>query len=290
MCVAWGMNWVAIKVSLEGISPVTSAALRFILAAVCLFIYVKARRVPLHTSAKNFKYLAITAFLVYAVDYGLIYWGEQYLSAGVTSIFFSTFAIFTAVFSNFVFKNEAFSRTKFQGLLLGLVGIVIVFYDQLALTRFDTKIIFATAAIIIAAICASAATVMVKHYLAKLDFENLSFHQMWMGALFLALMSFIFENPLETRVNLRVGIAVIYMATIASAGAFLVYYRLLKEMSAISLSLIIYIIPLVALVGDFFIYGQVLPLRSFIGMALIFSGIWLTERKKKKQVPAASTV
>jgi drug/metabolite transporter (DMT)-like permease len=52
-------------------------------------------------------------------------------------------------------------------------------------------------------------------------------------------------------------------------------------MSAISLSLMIYIIPLVALGTDYLFYGQVLSLRSFIGMAIIFSGIGFSQMNRK---------
>jgi hypothetical protein len=64
---------------------------------------------------------------------------------------------------------------------------------------------------------------------------------------------------------------------LASAAAFVVYYKLLKQMSAVSLSFTIYIIPLVALSADYLFYGEVLHLRSVMGMAIIFAGIWLSQ-------------
>jgi len=69
------------------------------------------------------------------------------------------------------------------------------------------------------------------------------------------------------------------MGVIASAAAFLVYYKLLKQMSAVSLSFTIYIIPLIALLVDYLIYGEVLRMRSLVGMIIIFSGIWLSQGK-----------
>ena len=148
LCLVWGINWVAIKMSLEGLPPFISASFRFLLASIVLFLYVKGKRkrISLKVDKREFRFLAISAFLTYALDYGLIFWGEQYLSAGVTSIFFSTFALFTALFSNFVFKSETFDGYKYGGLLLGLVGILMVFYDQLLKTRFDLMVILASIA------------------------------------------------------------------------------------------------------------------------------------------------
>jgi drug/metabolite transporter (DMT)-like permease len=69
------------------------------------------------------------------------------------------------------------------------------------------------------------------------------------------------------------------MALLASAATFIIYYRLLQHMTATSLSFIIYIIPVVAIIGDYLIYGQVLSIRAIAGMFVIFSGIWLSQRK-----------
>ncbi|MCP5050835.1 MAG: EamA family transporter, partial [bacterium] len=95
LCIAWGTSFVAIKVTLEGFPPLFGAAARFLSAVVMLYIYIKWKRIPLRLTTREFRILLFTAFLIYAGDYGLIYWGEQYLSAGVASIFFAPFTMFT---------------------------------------------------------------------------------------------------------------------------------------------------------------------------------------------------
>lgn len=279
LCVVWGLNWVAIKISLETITPFTSAAVRFFLASVLLLFYMKWKKISLALKPGEFKYVFISAFLMYPIDYGLLYWGEQFLSAGVTSIFFSTFAIFTAVFSTFVYKNEAFSWRKFTGLIVGLCGIVFIFYDQLVRTEFDTMVMLGALAVIISAVAAALATVIVKKHLARTDPVSLTFHQMSQGALFLLVIALFLEDVHPGGFTLKATIAVVYMALLASAATFVIYYQLLKEMTATSLSFIIYVIPVVAIIFDFFIYGQMLSLRAIIGMVIIFLGIWLSQRK-----------
>ena len=280
LCLAWGINWVAIKISLEGLPPMFSASFRFFLAIIILFFYIKGKRISLKLTGRELRLILVTGVFMYLLDYGLIYWGEQYLSAGVTSIFFSTFALFTALFSNFVFRNEAFRWDKFAGLLVGFAGILVVFYDQLEITRFDLMVTLASGAIILSAVFAALATVIVKKYLSHMNPVPLSFYQTIMGTFFLALLSVMTENVQQIHLSMNVFLAVIYMGAVSSAIAFVVYYKLLKQMSAVSLSFIIYIIPIVALVADFVFYKQVLPIRSFVGMVIIFSGIWLSRQKR----------
>lgn len=281
LCLIWGTTWQAIKISLKGLPPFTGAGFRFVVASIALFLIIRFRRSSLKVNKKEFKLLMVVAILTYFIDYGLIYWGEKYLSAGVTAVFFATFPLFTAIFSNFVFKNENFNWIKYLGLMIGFSGITIVFLDQLLITSFNTMIILSSSGIIIAAISAALATVMIKKHLTHMNSFSLSLYQMAPGALFLLLFGFISENWASIQLPVDVVLAVLYLAIIGSAVTFVIYYHLLRHMSAISLSTIIYVTPVVALVADYLIFREVPPFRTLLGAGLIFLGIWITQIRKK---------
>ncbi|MCP4155050.1 MAG: DMT family transporter, partial [bacterium] len=266
----------------EGLPPFLGAASRFLWAFVVLYLYVKWKRISLEITKREFWLLMISALLMYVLDYGLLFWGEQFISAGVTSIFFSTYALFTALLSNFVFKNEPFSWKKFNGLMVGFAGILIIFYDQLFITQFNLKVTLAVIAVLGAAMGAALATVVVKKYLSKMNVVKLSFYQMFLGTIYLGLLALFLDDFNRIQMNARVFIAVAFMGVIASAVAFVIYYDLLSRMSAVSLSFIIYVIPLVALAADYIIYGEVLTLRSMLGMGIVFSGIWLNQMSARR--------
>jgi len=277
LCVLWGTTWVAIKITLEGFPPFFGAAIRFAVALIFLLGYISWKRISLRMSGKDFWIVSLTAFLMYTLDYGLIYWGEQYLSAGVTAIFFATFPLFTGIWANFLFRNETFCWHKFLGLVLGFSGIFIVFYDQLLITHFSRLVILATLSIIIGAACGAMSVVMIKKYLPHLNPIKLSFHQMLQGVFFLFLFGIFLESPQNIQLSSRIVLAVIYLGALGSALGFALYYWLLQELSAITLSLIIYITPIVAIIVDYFVFGEILQLRAILGMFVIFPGIALTE-------------
>ena len=277
LCTVWGTTWVAIKISLEGLPPFGGAALRFTIALVLLFLYAKLNKISLKMNRKIFVVVAFSAFLMYPIDYGLIYWGEQYLSAGVTAIFFATFPLFTGIWATFLFRNEKFHWNKFIGLTLAIVGIAIVFLDQLLITQFEQTVVMGTLAIILGAAGGSMSVVIIKKYLTGVNSVSLSFHQMLQGVIYLMFFSLVAENYSDFHPNLRVILAVIYLGLFGSAIAFALYYWLLQKVSAITLSLIIYITPIVAIVVDYFMFGQVIKIRAIIGMIIIFSGIAFVE-------------
>ena len=273
LCFVWGTTWIAIKMSLEGLPPLLGASIRFSLALLLLAGYILWKKVPVRMNKKDFWIVSASSFLMYTLDYGLIYWGEQYLSAGVTSIFFATFPLFTGIWATFLFRSEKFYWNKFVGLILALAGIAVVFFDQLLSTRFDRMVSWGIAAIILGAACGAMSVVLVKKYLIRINPVALSFHQMLQGVVFLYFFSFILESWNISQVTPRVALAVCYLGVMGSALAFALYYWLLQQWSAITLSLIIYITPLVALIVDFLVFAEVIHLQAALGMLIIFSGI-----------------
>jgi drug/metabolite transporter (DMT)-like permease len=277
LCILWGTTWIAIKISLEGFPPFTGASIRFAMALCILFPYVRWNKVSLRINKNQIAPLSLSALLMYVFDYGLIYWGEQHLSAGVTAIFFATFALFTALWANFVFRNERFRSNKLVGLLLGFAGIVMVFYDQLIITHFSSGVIAGSTAVVLGAAGGALSVVIVKKYLTGISSTALAFNQMLIGLGFLAAIALLFESRPTAIAPLKIWLAILYLGGVGSALAFGLYYWLLQQMSAITLSLIIYITPVIALIADFLYYGTVIHYRSVIGMVVIFLGIALTQ-------------
>ena len=282
LCLVWGTTWVAIKISLEGLPPFLGASFRFTIALILLGLFILGKKISLKLSKRDLGIISISAFLMYTIDYGLIYWGEQYLTAGVTSIFFATFPLFTGIIAIFLFKNEDFSWNKMTGLTLGLVGVAVVFLDQLLLTEFDTQVMLGSIAIILGAVGGALSVVLVKKYLSKIHPVSLSFYQLLQGIIFLYIIGLTLERSQELVLNPRVIFSVIYLGAVGSALAFALYYWLLQKWSAISLSLIVYIIPLVALVMDFLVLSEVIHPRAIVGMLIIFSGITFVQLDRSR--------
>lgn len=284
LCFVWGTTWLAIKFSLEGLPPFLGAGIRFTVAWLCLLLYVLLRRIPLRIHRREFGILIISAFLMYPLDYGLIYWAEQYIAAGVAAIFFATFPLFTCIWTNFLFRNESFHWNTFIGLFIGFTGIVIVFYDQLTATHFNRLVLLASSAVILSAAGGAMSLVIIKKYLTRMNPITLTFHQLYIGVLFLFLIGFAIEDIHHIRLANQVIASVIYLGIVGSAFAFVLFYRMLQKMKATSLSLIIYITPVVALIADVLVFKEIIPIRSFIGMAIIFFGISVAQGGIKRLV------
>ena len=282
LCLVWGTTWVAIKITLEGMPPFFGAAARFLVAALVLFLFAKAKKISLALDKKYMQIIGISAFLMYVFDYGLVYWGEQYLTAGVTAIFFATFTLFTTVWSNFIFKSEHFRWNTFLGIVIGFIGILIVFYDQLLVTDFSKMVIWGSLAIIVGAAGGAMAVVIIKKYAHDVNPVSITLHQMLYGLVFLVVLGLLVDDVHSIKLSPRIITAIVYLGIFGSALAFSVYYWMLKNMSAITLSTVIYITPIVAIIFDFLILGEKISLQAIIGTAVIFVGIAFSQQHQWK--------
>jgi drug/metabolite transporter (DMT)-like permease len=269
----WGTTWVAIKFSLVAFPPFSGAMFRFVVAIAVLWAYASFKRISLTIPRHLLGYVAGTGLLLYVVDYGLIYWAEQYLTAGVTAIFFASLPLATALVSTITYKNEAFCYRKLTGILVGLVGIVIVFFDQVSATRFTAAILIACIAVVVAAIAAAFNVAIAKRHLMTLGAISLTVHQMIWGVGGLAVIATYLGEWSTVRYSETAIAAMLYLGVMGSAIAFVLYYVLLKTMHASTLATITYITPLIAVATGWWFLGESISMRAIVGALIIFLGI-----------------
>src|SRR6202011_4908993 len=98
LCIVWSSTWLAIKVGLRDLPPVSFVALRFVIAiAVLVAVSIgRVRLLPLRRS--DYFLLAWTGVLMFAVNYGLLFWGELHVSSGLAAVLQETIPIFGMMF------------------------------------------------------------------------------------------------------------------------------------------------------------------------------------------------
>src|ERR1043166_1089524 len=122
LCVVWSSTWLVIKIGLRDLPPISYAGIRFLVAIIVLFA-VSAGRVGL-LPQRGFDYLllAFTGVLMFAVNYGLLFWGELHVSSGLAAVLQATIPIFGMLSAHLMLPDEPLQLHKLLGALLALVG------------------------------------------------------------------------------------------------------------------------------------------------------------------------
>lgn len=285
----WGSTWLFIKVGLADLPPFTFAGIRFAVAIVPLAALVAVRRPPVPLPLRDWAFMAGTGVMTFAITYGLVFWGEQYISSGLAALLFGTFPLFGLVIAHAYLPAERMTRRKVLGVLLGIGGVAIVLSNQL--TAKSALALWGSAAVVVAALTSAFADVWIKQRARRFDPVLLTLVQMVAGAMPLLAIGIAIEgNPMTLSWTPIAVIALLYLAIIGSAVAFVLLYWLIQHMDVTKTMLITLVTPLVAVLLGMVVLSESLGWRTATGGAAILGGLALTLRGRPPRRVGSSMV
>src|SRR5262245_22928683 len=132
LCGIWGSTWLFIKLGLNDLPPLTFAGIRFLFASSILVAIILARGVRWPRKRSEWLVIAVVGWLQFSLNYGLVFWGEQRIPSGLAAVLQSTFPAFGLVIAHFYLPEERITLPKVIGVLMGIVGVAVIFSDQLS--------------------------------------------------------------------------------------------------------------------------------------------------------------
>jgi len=284
LCGIWGSTWLFIKLGLADLPPLTFAGIRFVIALAILFIWIRIRHLPLPKARANWILLAATGILSFGLNYGLVFWAEQYISSGLAALLQATLPAFGLVFAHFHLPGERLSWTRISGVVLGVCGVAVVFSNQLAVE--GRQALAGCVAMILSSMFAAYSNVLVKAYGKKLDPAILAAGQMFFGLLLLLAVGIPLEgNPLNYRWTPMALISLFYLALVGTVIAFLLYYWLVLKIDVTKSMLIALVTPVVAVILGMIVLDEEIGWRTLTGGAMIMLGIaFIVVRRRKRDL------
>ena len=274
LCCIWGSTWLFIKLGLQDLPPLTFAGIRFLIASTILIAIVAVRGLALPRRRSDWFLLAITGILAFSLNYGLLFWGEQYISSGLAALLQATIPAFGLVIAHFYLPGERMTPAKIFGVVMGVAGVGVIFSNQLSVA--GTGALAGSAALVLSSVCAAYSNVLVKARGQHLDPAILAAAQMFFGLIPLLLIGIPREgNPFDFRWTPMAFFALFYLAIVGSVIAFLLYYWLVRNMDVTKTMLIALVTPVVAVTLGMLVLGEKLDWRTIAGGAMIMSGIGL---------------
>src|SRR6266850_3690314 len=279
LCCIWGSTWLFIKLGLNDLPPLTFAGIRFLIAATIVFSMIALRGVSFPTNRRDLTLLAVSGVLGFTLNYGLVFWGEQYISSGLAALLQSTLPAFGLIIAHYYLPGERMTLPKIAGVMMGVIGVGVIFSNQLQVSGPDA--VWGGAALVLSAFCAAYANVLVKAYGLNLHPSVLAAGQMLFGLVPLFLVGIPLEgNPLRLHWTMMAVGALFYLAIVGTVIAFLLYYWLVQHMDVTKTMLIALVTPVVAVSLGVMVLNEDLNWRTFAGGAMIMSGIGLIVLRK----------
>ena len=278
--IIWGSTWLAIKFGLEDAPPFFSAAIRFVITFVILFVWQKFKGYKFPKSIRYWGNTVFIALLMFIIPYALVYWGEQYISSGLSAVLFSSQSLFVVVFAHLILKTEKAGFKKFLGLIVGLFGLVILYKSQITWDEIQGP--KGLIALLIAAASAALGLVVLSKQKHKLDPVPEVMTHIGITALAFVIMSFLFEEAPENIFTMKLWVSSIYLAVFGTAFGFVVYYWLAKNATAFVTSFSVFISPVFAVFLGWLILNETINFLGMTGAFLVLASIVLTQVSGKR--------
>jgi drug/metabolite transporter (DMT)-like permease len=274
LCAIWGSTWLAIKLGLRDLPPLTFAGIRFAAAALVLFGIAALRGFRLPRATRDWRLLVYTGLLTITINYALVFWGEQHISSGLAAVLSATVPLFGLPLAHRYLASEPLNRWKAAGVLLGVVGVAIVCSGQLGIG--GPLAFWASLGIIFAALATAYAGVLIKAGGTHLEPSVLAGVQMAGGCIPLLLGGALLEgNPLHFHWTPMAWAALGYLTILGSVIAFLMYYWLIRHTEVTWVLMIPLVTPLVAVAFGVLFGGEVVGWHTALGGAAIIGGVAL---------------
>lgn len=283
LCVIWSSTWLAIKVGLQDLPPISFVAIRFVIAVVVLLAISVGRVSLLPERGADLVLLGYTGVLMFSVNYTLLFWGELYVSSGLSAVLQATIPIFGMFFAHFMLPGEPLRWQRLTGALLALGGVATICSRLLS---FGGLLAFwGGLGIVFGAASAAFSNVKLKKRGLNLAPAMIAAWQMIFGVLPLVIAGFWVDgNPFHFHWTGRAWFCVFYLAVPGSALTFVLLYWLLPRMSVTNLQTISLITPPGAVIFGWLLGGETFSVWSLAGGALVLVGVWLIFRKIEEPV------
>jgi drug/metabolite transporter (DMT)-like permease len=276
----WGSTWLAIKFQLGVVAPAVSVAWRFAAAALMLMAYARLRRLPLRFDARTHAWLALQGLLLFGINYVLVYRSEQTLTSGLVALIFSLIT-FCNIVGLRLFFSVPVKPTALAGAILGVIGVALVFWPELANFSMSparrTGAVLALIATVFASLGNMAAT---RSHRIGLPVIQANAWGMMYGAIFVAIYAGLDGQRFGFDRSIPYVASLLYLAVFGSVIAFVAYLTLLGRIGADRAGYTAVAIPIVAVVLSTFFEDLHWDAAMASGIAMCVAGNVLVLRRR----------
>lgn len=276
ICLAWGSTWLVIKWGLHDLPPLTSAALRFLLAG-SVMAAIAPWLVPREGGRRPPPSVVVAQGVCqFTLNYALVYYAETVLPSGLVSVLWAVYPLMVALGGHFFTKVERLEARQWFGGVLAFSGVALLFITDVSSISRDA--IAWALLVLLAPAAVAASTLLIKQRAADASSILINRDSMLIGGALLFALALAFERDAPRSFSPAALGSIAYLALVGSVLTFGVYMWLLRRLSAYSLSLTSFVVPVLALSFGALAGGEALTLTSLCGTALVLSGVALSLR------------
>src|SRR3984885_253204 len=285
----WGSTFLAIRVGVREVPPFLLAGMRFLVAGLVLFGWMRARGTPSPTR-REWGGATLLALLIFVCDYGLLFWAERRVPSGVAAVMLATIPVFMSLSEIIILKTQRLTIRLAAALVVGISGVAVLVSHSVSFGDAPIDPVGACA-LIAAAISWSAASALTRKVPLPAEKAMSSGVQMLSGGVLLVLAAGLlgeFRRFQMQAVSAKAWLALAYLIVAGSIVGFTAYVWLIHHESPTKVGTYAYVNPVVAVLVGYFFGGEALGPRTIAGAALVLVSVVVITTTPKESKAAAT--
>jgi drug/metabolite transporter (DMT)-like permease len=277
----WGASFLLIKIGLEALAPLQVVLGRMAFGAAALLAVTVVRRVPLPREPRLWGHLFVVATLSNTVPFALFAYAEQRIPSAVASICNATTPLFTLLIALFALPTERPTARRGIGLVLGFVGVAVVFGAWSAATARPDPI-----GVLLglgACICYGLGAVYLRRRLSATPYSGLALMavQLFIGTVQLAVVTPL-ATAMPAHLPVDVVLAVVVLGVLGTGAGYVFQYALIRGAGPTVATTVTYWIPVVSIGLGVAALGEHVAWNAPLGAAIIIAGAILSRTARRQ--------
>jgi len=268
----WGSSWLVIKFQLGVVDPMVSVAYRFLLASAISWIYCRYSGLQLSFRLRDHGFMFLQGVSLFALNYWLFYISELTLTSGLAAVIFSTIVVMNMLNGVIFLKNRLELRVLI-GAVLGLSGIILIFWPEVSDFETGSENLFAAALAVLATFLASLGNIAsARNQREGIPVVQSNTYGMTYGAMLMLVLAWSTGHEFNFEFTVSYVSSLVFLSVFASIIAFWSYLTLLGRVGVERAAYATLIFPLVALGISTIFEGYQWSAYAVIGIVLILGG------------------
>lgn len=280
MCLIWGLSWIAVKTGVEAVPPLFFAAARFLMAGALMAAMVRWRgmRIP---PGLPWRRVLLAGVLINTGCYATMFWGLQFVPSGFAAVINLSLMPIALFSLGMLFGQERFTKGRVVAIALGVVGLLVLMRERLAV-ELSPMAVPGAIAVIASTFSYALGSVLSKPLLARMPSLALASVHNVVGGVGLALLSLAFEDvgvaTFRAFFSAPVLTSYAFLVLCGSLIAFTVYLKLLRDWGPYKAGTYAFVSPIIAVAVGMAWAGERYSAFELVGGVLMLVAVAMSLR------------
>lgn len=277
VCIIWGTTYLALRIAVAHFPPLLFTAFRQLIAGAIILGVTFWISKPTRPTFRQLVHQSVAGFFMISVGNGFVAWAEMYIPSGVAAIICSTMPVAVILMNISIHRDEKPNASVVLGVLLGLLGITLIFSEHLA-DFAKGEYVAGIILTFLAVLGWAGASIWIKRKNTESNLYLNAGLQMFTGGLLLLPLSLAFDDYSMISWTAEAVYPFIYLVIFGSLVAYISYSYALRKLPMTIVSLYAYINPLVAVLLGWLVLDEKLNSRISLAFLLTIAGIYAVNK------------